>query len=139
MRGIFAAIAGCVLAVSAIADDAKKMEGVWLPIGMELSGTKFSADMLKGVQLEITPGKYSLQMQNISDKGTLKLGEATTPKSIDIIGTEGPNKGKTYLAIYTFDGAALKICYSLDGKTRPTTFETTKANEYFLAVYEKKK
>ena len=59
--------------------------------------------------------------------------------TMDIISTEGPNKGKTFLAIYELDGDTLKVCYDLTGKSRPTEFKTQKGVLHFLVTYQRAK
>ena len=73
------------------------------------------------------------------DRGSVKLDPAATPKAMDITGTDGPNKGKTLLAIYELDGDRLKICYDLSGKNRPTAFQTTNGSLLFLVTYQRQK
>ena len=58
---------------------------------------------------------------------------------MDITGTEGPNKGKTFLAVYELDGDTLRICYDLSGKSRPTEFKTTEGTQLFLVSYKREK
>jgi uncharacterized protein (TIGR03067 family) len=58
---------------------------------------------------------------------------------MDITGTEGPNKGKTILAIYEITDDTLRICYDLSGKARPTEFKTTKGTKLFLVTYNREK
>jgi len=58
---------------------------------------------------------------------------------MDITGTEGPNKGKTILAIYERDGDTLRVCYDLSGKSRPSEFKTTEGTRLFLVEYKLQK
>ena len=51
----------------------------------------------------------------------------------------GPNKGKTFLAIYEIDGDTLRVCYDLAGKNRPTEFSTSKERPFFLVIYRRAK
>jgi uncharacterized protein (TIGR03067 family) len=73
------------------------------------------------------------------DRGTCKLDPSAKPKALDITGTEGPNKGKTILAIYERDGDTLRVCYDLGGKNRPTEFKTTAGSRLFLVEYKRQK
>ena len=73
------------------------------------------------------------------DEGTLKLKPKAKPKEMDIIGTDGPNKGKTFLAIYERDGDTLRICYDLGGESRPTEFKTKEGTKQFLVTYKREK
>jgi uncharacterized protein (TIGR03067 family) len=58
---------------------------------------------------------------------------------MDVKGTKGPNKGKTFPAIYEVKGDTLRVCYDLDGKERPREFKTEKGKKYFLVTYERDK
>jgi uncharacterized protein (TIGR03067 family) len=58
---------------------------------------------------------------------------------MDITGTDGPNKGKTILAIYERDGDTLRVCYDLSGKSRPTEFKTETGTQLFLVTYKREK
>ena len=73
------------------------------------------------------------------DKGTVTYNSSADPKEMDIKGVEGPNKGKTFLAIYELDGDKLKICYDLSGKSRPKEFKTQAKTKLFLVTYERQK
>ena len=71
--------------------------------------------------------------------GTVKLDPSAKPKAMDITGTEGPNKGKTILAIYELKDDTLRICYDLTGKGRPAEFMSKKDAPRFLVVYQRAK
>jgi uncharacterized protein (TIGR03067 family) len=58
---------------------------------------------------------------------------------MDIIGTDGPNKGKTFLTIYERDGETLRVCYELSGKSRPREFKTAEGTQLFLVTYTRQK
>ena len=89
--------------------------------------------VVEGDKYAVTVGKSPL------DKGTTKIDPAAKPKTMDIIGTDGPNKGKTFLAIYELNGDTLRVCYDLTGKVRPTEFKTRKGELRFLAAYKRAK
>ncbi len=59
--------------------------------------------------------------------------------ALDVIGTEGPNKGKTIPAIFDLAGDTLKICYDLSGQARPTEFKSSPGTQQFLATYQREK
>jgi uncharacterized protein (TIGR03067 family) len=120
-------------------DDAKSMDGTWLPSAAELGGEKFPDEVRKTIKLVPGDGKYTVTVGAEPDKGTIKLDPSKKPKSLDIMGTEGPNKGKTILAIYEKTVDTLKICYDLSGKARPTEFKTTKGTQLFLVTYNREK
>jgi len=120
-------------------EDSKMIDGTWLPVEAELGGQKFPDAVLKTLKLTMGDGKYTVMVGEQIDKGTIKLEPTTKPKAIDITGTEGPNKGKTFLAIYELTGDTLRICYDLTGKKRPTEFKTVKDTQQFLVSYKREK
>ncbi len=141
MRPIVALTVLGMIAASAFADakkDSAALTGTWQPTSMVLGGNKTPADQLKNITMTITDGKYHVVVDGESDKGTLKLDKKDKLKTMDIVGTEGPNKGKTYPAIYELEGDTLKICYNLDGTTRPTEFKADK-DKMLLISYQRQK
>ena len=118
-----------------IADDNKMIEGAWVIVEAELGGQKLPDDGVKGTRLILTADKYEYQ----NDKGDYKLYPTEEIKAMDIVGREGPNKGKSLLAIYELEGDRLKICYDLTGKTRPTKFKTAAGTRQFLVTYQRAK
>jgi uncharacterized protein (TIGR03067 family) len=79
--------------------------------------------------------RYTVTVGQATDLGTLKLNPSTSPKEMDITGTDGPNKGKRFLAIYRQDEDTLQICYDLSGANRPTEFTTQSGTQQFLVTY----
>jgi uncharacterized protein (TIGR03067 family) len=70
-----------------------------------------------------------------------KLNPHTSPKQIDIIPTEGGNKGKTYHGIYEFENGRLKMCYRGPGASRPKNFDDKadgNAGTFFIYVKDNK-
>src|SRR4051794_40239100 len=92
------------------------IDGTWLPSEPELAGKKFPDEVRKAMKLVVKGDKYTATVGTNVDKGTVKLDPKAKPKALDVTGTDGPNKGKTLLAIYERDGDTLKVCYDLSGK-----------------------
>ena len=57
---------------------------------------------------------------------------------IEVLGEEGPNKGKRYLAIYRFVERELEFCYDLSEKERPNEFINREGTTLFRVTYFKK-
>ena len=135
---------GLVLTFSlaATSGDAKNddtIQGTWLPSTAELGGKMFPDEVRKTIKLVVKDDKYTVTVGKAVDQGTFKLNPTAKPKEMDITGTDGPNKGKTILAIYERDGDALRVCYDLSGKSRPTEFKSTEGTQRFLVAYKRKK
>ncbi len=115
------------------------IQGAWLPVAAELGGKLFPDEVRKTIKLVVSDDKYTVTVGPAVDQGTLKLNSSATPKELDITGTEGPNKGRTILAIYERDGDTLRICYDLSGQGRPISFKTTEGSQLFLVTYKSEK
>jgi uncharacterized protein (TIGR03067 family) len=120
-------------------DDAKAHQGTWLVEEAEMAGQKFPEEVRKMIKLVIDGDNYTVTIGPQTDKGTVKRDPKANPKTMDITGTEGPNKGKTMLAIYDLKGDTMKICYDLSGTKRPTEFKTEPNTQLFLATYKREK
>jgi uncharacterized protein (TIGR03067 family) len=130
------------LAAPARADEKselKKLQGNWAPVSLEMGAQKFPDERAKAIALTIAGNEYTVTVSGQADKGTLKLDPAAKPKAMDIVGTDGPNKGRTFPAIYELSGDTLTICYALEGKDRPTEFKTRPGTPLFLVIYKRAK
>jgi len=119
--------------------DGDTIQGTWLPSMAELGGKMFPDEVRKTIKLVVKDGKYTVTAGKKVDQGTVKLNPAAKPKELDITGTDGPNKGKTILAIYERNGDTLRVCYDLSGKGRPTEFKTREGTQLFLVTYKREK
>lgn len=132
-----------VLALASIghAADTKtdNLDGTWLPASAEFGGEKFPDEVRKTIKLVLKGDRYTVTAGTQPDSGTIKVDPSAKPKAMDITGTEGPNKGKTFPAIYEHDGDTLQICYDLDGKARPTEFKSKPGTKQFLVTYKREK
>jgi uncharacterized protein (TIGR03067 family) len=120
-------------------DDAKAVQGNWKPAKAELAGQPMTDAVLQSISLKLDNGKYEVFVGDIPDRGTYTLDSATKPKSMTITGTDGPNRGKTFPAIYEFKGDTLRICYDLSGAKRPTEFKSVAGTKLYLVTYSRKK
>jgi uncharacterized protein (TIGR03067 family) len=117
-------------------NDDKLIQGGWKPVTAELGGKPFPEEVLKTMKLILSDGKYTVLVGEQKDEGTVKLDPAQKPSAMDIVGTKGPNQGKTIPAIYELSHNKLRICYDLSGKERPKKFETRPDTQLFLVEYQ---
>lgn len=120
-------------------EDGKKLQGSWKPVTAELGGKPFPDAVLKTMKLVVADGKYTVTVGEQPDEGTVKLDAAKKPRAMDIMGTKGPNEGKTIPAIYEVTDSTLRVCYDLSGKARPTEFKTKADTQLFLVEYRREK
>jgi uncharacterized protein (TIGR03067 family) len=120
-------------------DDGKKMQGSWKPVVAELAGKPFPDEVLKTMKLVVADGKYAVTVGEQTDVGTVRLDPAKKPRTMEIIGTKGPNQGKKIPAIYELTETTLRICYDLSGKAHPKEFKTKPDSQLFLVEYKRLK
>ncbi len=115
-------------------------DGVWKPKGAMLGGVLLPPPALEAITLTIQNGKYKVTVQgeDHADEGTFSLDETVTPMRMTIRSTAGPNKGKTFFAIYEIKNVnAMRVCYDLSGKEFPKEFKAPKDTELYLVGYRR--
>jgi uncharacterized protein (TIGR03067 family) len=121
------------------APEIKDVDGTWKPVSAELAGKPWPKQMLDSMKLMLKDDQYTVEVGGNKDEGTVKRDSSKSPKTMDITGTNGPNKGKTFLVIYELKGEELRVCYDLSGKSRPTEFATKPDTMLFLVTYRRAK
>ncbi len=119
-------------------DDATAVQGSWQPAQAELAGKPMPDAVLQTISLKLDNGKYEVFVAGQPDRGTYTLDSVTKPKSMTITGTDGPNLGKTFPAIYELKGDTLRVCYDLSGAKHPTDFKSIAGTMLYLVTYNRK-
>ena len=117
-------------------------QGVWRPIAAVMGGMRLPGESLKAITLRVTGENYEVTIEGEKepDKGTCILDTTTAPKRMTIKSTEGPNRGKTFLAIYEMKNAvSMRVCYDLSGKDFPKEFKAPKGTSLYLVGYRRQK
>ncbi len=133
MKSILASLVVLGLAVVSPAE-LKKLNGTWKPVSGEMAGKALPKSMLDAMVLILKDGSYDYDEGHGHDIGKLIEVGNKAPLGMDIVGTKGPNKGRTYKTIYQLNGKTLSICYGIGG-TRPTAFETKPKTLVMLIKY----
>ncbi len=97
-----------------------------MPIEATVAGHALVLAELRVKYLVLDSGGYSIidRTNQIVDSGEYLVDDAASPRAIDIVGREGPNAGRTMLAIYRLEADRLTVCYDLDGKERPNDMQS---------------
>src|SRR5271165_1137422 len=133
-------VCGGFVAIAAMAGwaaevpDSKVVQGVWKPLKAELGGQPMPEEVLKMITLKLQDGRYVVSVGGQLDKGTCTIDGSTQPKGMTITGTDGPNQGKTFPAIFELEGNTLRICYDLSGKRRPAEFKSVAGTKLYLVT-----
>ena len=124
--------------LAAEASDSRLLDGAWTPVKAELAGQPMPEAVLKTISLKLHQGIYEVFVAGQPDKGTYSVNASTKPRSMTIKGTEGPNQGKTFPAIFEITNGMLRVCYDLSGKKRPSEFKTLEGTQLYLVDYRRK-
>ena len=135
----FSLAASLTAFAGAATNDTATVQGSWKPAVAELGGHPMSEALLKTISLKLDDGKYEVFVGTEPDRGTYTIDPTTTPKQMTIKGTEDPNHGRTFPAIYEISGDTLRICYDLSGANTPATFKTMAGTKLYLVTYQRVK
>jgi len=98
-----------------------ELEGAWVPVAVNVSGQPLVVDDLRVARLVLDHGGYRIfdQSTSVVDSGEYVVDESVQPPAMDIVGREGPNAGRTMLAVIELSDDRLTVSYDLEGKMRP--------------------
>jgi uncharacterized protein (TIGR03067 family) len=114
-----------------------KLQGTWNVVALEIGGAKMAENVLKGSKIIVKGDTFVTLSMGAAYKGSIKVDVAAMPKTLDLIFTEGPEKGNTNGAIYELDGDTWKICLNVSGKDRPKEFATKAGSGHALETLKR--
>jgi uncharacterized protein (TIGR03067 family) len=123
----------------AVKKELKKLKGSWSATALEFAGQKAPADEAKKNKIMFDGDKVTFIEGDEKKQGTFKIDPTKKPATIDLIGTEGKEKGKTTKGIYALEGDSLKIAIGFKRDERPTEFATSKDVLVILFVLKRDK
>jgi uncharacterized protein (TIGR03067 family) len=118
-----------------------QLEGTWVPVAADVAGKPLLVNELRVKYLVFESGGYSIidRSNHVVDSGNYRVDEAARPATMDIVGRNGPNAGRTMFAIYELQGDSLTVCYDLDSPERPADMHSdADADQLLLSItYER--
>lgn len=106
----------------AVKKELEKFQGVWTVESMELDGKPLPEDKRKKIKLTIKGEDFSFDNGDGAEPGQYKIDPTKDPKELNIVITQGEDRGKIYLVIYKFEDGKMIQCMELSNKNRPKTF-----------------
>jgi uncharacterized protein (TIGR03067 family) len=137
--GVLVVLIGAVVAGADQGDNPfKQLEGNWTVVSGQENGKALPAEQIKGARVAITSATITV---TVGDKArrvmSYKMDATKSPKTIDMIETQGSEKDKAALGIFAVDGDTLRLAYGLPGRERPKDF-TAKADSGQMSFVMKK-
>jgi uncharacterized protein (TIGR03067 family) len=124
--------------------DKDQLQGTWLLTSVEIDQKPIPMESLTDGKvvlvgtLVIRGERYSFSLGKNRLEMTYQLNPDTTPKAIDLTVLEGPQKGKTYRAIYRLDKDTYTVCRHVEpDRERPTEFRTRPDSGLMLVVWKR--
>ena len=97
------------------------LDGRWEMVRAERDGAVANELVALRIELEFSADRYVVRFAGqVADLGQY----AVELNSLTLVGTEGPNQGRTIPCLFQRVGSRLRICYGLDGVV-PAGFATT--------------
>ncbi len=119
--------------------DAKKLQGAWVMVGLEIDGTVISETKIKGTTLEIKGDKYIVKTGGKAREVRFALDASKKPKEIDLFFPDPPNADKLHRGIYLIDGDTFKMCKAQAAdQRRPTEFGTWPNTGIFMVTWSRR-
>src|SRR5262245_10883359 len=115
------------MSAGSVTDELAKFQGTWRQVSWEKGGVADPPDEVGWEPRTTFAGNtFAVTIADGSTpiRGTFKLDPSREPKAVDWTDTHGEDAGKTFLAIYRFDGDHLTFCAADEGLERPTEFRT---------------
>jgi uncharacterized protein (TIGR03067 family) len=108
-------------------------------VAATVAGKDLVVHELRVKYLVLDSGGYSIvdRTNHIVDSGEYLVDDGASPQTMDIVGREGPNAGRTMLAIYQLKANRLTVCYDLDGKERPADMQPREDQLFLSITYER--
>lgn len=116
----------------------QRIQGAWQVVSQEENGAKAAADSLRDRIIFFGGDAFLVkQGHNLLQMGTQKLDPSKSPKTINVMVTQGDRRGDVWLGIYELQGDTLKVCFDPDAQKRPTEFKSERGSGLVLVVYKR--
>ena len=121
------------------ADSQCRLEGAWVPVSASVSGKELVVAELRVKYLVLDGHDYSIidRSNQVVDCGEYLVNDSASPRTIDIVGRDGPNAGRSMLAIFEIKDDQLTVCYDLDGNRRPQDMQVHEDQLLLSITYER--
>jgi uncharacterized protein (TIGR03067 family) len=117
------------------ATGAALLDGTWVPVAAEVSGSSLDVRQLRVARLIIALPEYRIVDQDDAtlDAGTAQLGESVSPRTLDLQVVAGPYAGRHLSAIVALQDDRLCVCYDLECDARPHSWQA-EAGQLLLSI-----
>src|SRR5262245_30954543 len=118
--------------------DARAILGVWKAERWEHEGLSTSRNEVRHIpSVEVTASSITIQEGPRAYPMWYTLRPSRSPAHIDLVYSDGPDKGKTVKGLYELKGDTLTLCVAPAGEGRPRSLATKEGEKVTLYVLER--
>ena len=117
----------------------KDLDGDWTGVSAFSDGDDLGKPPGGRFVLTVKGDAITIQIGDETHTGKAKIDPAKTPKVIDMVPDDGPEKGKTVPGVYEIKGDELRICTAEPDKDRPTEVSSKKGSGWMLITCKRVK
>lgn len=116
----------------------ERLQGDWQALTGVLSGKTLPEEIVSQTKLTIDESRYVVDLAGNVDSGSCAIDVDTNPITMNIEGQQGPNAGRTFLAVLDFVADdEIRIAYDLSGSQYPESFAPSSADSNYVATFKK--
>jgi uncharacterized protein (TIGR03067 family) len=104
----------------------ERWQGTFKLVAAFDDGEPMSPEEMAKRKLTVKGNEYHFQNGSFSEHGKYKFDVSTRPKQVDIIVSDGKDKGKVYQAVFDANDQGVMICFEKANKKRPSAFVALK-------------
>jgi uncharacterized protein (TIGR03067 family) len=121
----------------AIAEEQARFEGTWRFESLEMGDLKLPAAKLESSSMVCKDDTFTMTDGQATYRGRYVVDPTASPKTIDVIFTEGPNAGTIARGVYTLEGDTYAIAVGMAGTERPAKVEAGPGGHAFEVLKKK--
>ncbi|MEO1616322.1 MAG: TIGR03067 domain-containing protein [Planctomycetota bacterium] len=121
-----------------MAISAESLQGDWQALTGVLAGKAMPEEVVSRTKLTIDASRYVVDLAGNIDSGSCTINLDPNPIQMTIQGQQGPNAGRTFLAVLEFIADdEIRIAYDLSGTQYPNSFEPAPDDSSYVATFKK--
>jgi uncharacterized protein (TIGR03067 family) len=119
------------------AGERRKFAGAWRVVSMEAEGRPLPEAAFRDVRLSLEGAEFHMNDARGDYRGAYSVDPSATPKTIDIVFTDGPGAGKVVLGVYELEGDTYRLCVGGADQPRPNELAGTRGSGHVLEVLKR--
>lgn len=117
----------------------RQFTGAWTFSSVEAEGQPVPLEGFKAAKLKLEGDRFTMTDSVGTTRGIFWVDASASPKTLDVLFLEGPERGKVTRGIFRLEGDTYTSCLTLGDGSRPTEFVTKPSSRQILQVLKREK